>query len=153
MLIYVCLSSHGFGHASRQAALLTEIHQLRPDYRIIISSKVNQSFLKLIFKDIPVEFRTFRWDIGMIQHDAFDINIDRTLVELNKLDKILPSKIKREAEWIISQKEKSIILADIPYSANYLSELTDSKLIWFGNFGWDDIYLPFDDFLYEGVNN
>ncbi len=149
MLIYVCLSSHGFGHASRQAALLAEIHRLRPDYRIIISSKVNKSFLKTIFRDIPVEFRSFRWDIGMIQQDAFNINIDRTLTELNKLDEILPSQIKKEAEWIISQKDKSLILADIPYSANHLSKLTGSKLIWFGNFGWDDIYQPFDKILYK----
>ena len=134
MLIYVCLSSHGYGHASRQAAVLAEIHRLRPDYRIIISSKVNESFLKIIFRDIPVEFRSFRWDIGMIQHDAFNINIDRTLYELNKLEEILPAKIRKEADWIISQNENSIILADIPYSANQLSNLIGSKLIWFGNF-------------------
>ena len=149
MLIYVCLSSHGFGHASRQAAVLTELHRLRPDYRLVVSSNISRKFLEILFKDIPVELRSFIWDIGMIQNDAFNINIERTLVELDKLDAILPSRIKIEADWIISQRLNTIILADIPYSAAKLSKLIGAKLIWFGNFGWDDIYNPFDKILYK----
>ena len=46
MLIYLCLSSHGFGHAARQAAILYELSLLRPDWRFVVSSVVN---LKLAF--------------------------------------------------------------------------------------------------------
>tara|TARA_Y100001968_G_scaffold321487_1_gene355956 strand:+ start:119 stop:1192 length:1074 start_codon:yes stop_codon:yes gene_type:complete len=149
MLIYVCLSSHGFGHASRQAALLAEIHLLRPDYRIVVSSNISRHFLKILFRGIPVEFRSFIWDIGMNQTDAFNINIYRTLEELDNLEEILPSKIKMEADWVISQDLTTVILGDIPYSAAKLSQLIGAKLIWFGNFGWDDIYKPFDKILYK----
>ena len=44
MLIYVCLSSHGFGHAARQAAMLARLHRLQPSWRLVVSSMVDPAF-------------------------------------------------------------------------------------------------------------
>ena len=41
MLIYVCSSSHGFGHAARDAAVLQQLRILRPDWRLVMSSAIN----------------------------------------------------------------------------------------------------------------
>ena len=151
MLIYLCLSSHGYGHAARQAAILSEIHRIKPHWRLIVSSAVNIQFLKIAFKGIPVEYRRIRWDIGVEQFNAFKLDTDRTLSEMINLDKELPLIIKQEAKWIQSQKCPSIILADIPPSAVDLAEALNVSLIWMGNFGWDEIYESLGEKFVEHV--
>ena len=64
MLIYVGISSHGFGHAARQAAVLSVLHQLQPQWRLVVSTAVDPGFLRLVFQGIPVEWRQLRWDVG-----------------------------------------------------------------------------------------
>ena len=34
MLIYACISNHGYGHGSRSAAVLGALRALRPDWRL-----------------------------------------------------------------------------------------------------------------------
>ena len=70
MLIYVCLSSHGFGHAARQAAMLAQLHRLQPSWRLVVSSMVDPAFLALVLRGVPVIKRAVRWDVGMLQADA-----------------------------------------------------------------------------------
>ena len=65
MLIYVCLSSHGFGHAARQATVLCALHRLKPSWRLVVSSNVSADFLKLVCAAVSVEQRFVGWDVGM----------------------------------------------------------------------------------------
>ena len=74
MLIYVCVSTHGYGHAARQAAVLIELHRLQPDWRLVISSNVDETFLALVLRHVPVSRRTVRWDVGMLQADALGVD-------------------------------------------------------------------------------
>ncbi len=151
MLIYVFISSHGYGHAARQAAVLTEIHRLRPDWRLVLSTAVDRDFLDVLMQDIPFEHRNLRWDVGMVQSNALDADFDATLCAINHLNKQLPSQIKTEANWIKKQNLPVIILADIPPAAAEVAHLIDAPLVWMGNFGWDDIYCSLGgDFTYHG---
>ena len=148
MIIYLCLSSHGYGHAARQAAILSEINRLKPKWRLVVSSVIDLDFLNLMLIGIPFETRRVRWDIGIRQGNAFDLDLDETLNDLQKLEESLPGIIDSEVNWIKSQKEATIVLGDIPPAAARLASLIGSPLIWMGNFGWDDIYRPLGrDFL------
>ena len=90
MLIYVCVSSHGYGHAARQAAVLIQLHRLRPDWHLVISSGVDRTFLDLVLRNVPVSRRTVRWDVGMLQADALAVDQSATLDALQQLDINLP---------------------------------------------------------------
>ncbi len=142
MLYYLCLSSHGYGHASRQASILSEVYKLRPDWRFIVSSFVDIDFLNLAFWGLPIEHRRIKWDVGMIQSDALQVNNSSTLNSIHNLEKGMSKQISLEAKWINSQNSEVIIISDIPPSAARLAEELGAKLIWIGNFGWDDIYSP-----------
>ena len=54
MLINACVSAHGFGHGSRTAAVLAELAALRPDWRLVLSTGLPLSFLKLAFGAVPL---------------------------------------------------------------------------------------------------
>ena len=103
MLLYICISSHGYGHAARQCALLIEIHRLCPSWRIVISTAVEQSFFKLSLQNVPFEYRYQTWDIGLIQNDALTVNEQATLDSLEQHYKTIGSTIEDEADWLQSQ--------------------------------------------------
>ena len=143
MLIYLCLSSHGFGHAARQATVLSALHQLQPTWRLVVSSLVSADFLKLACgADVPVEHRSVGWDVGMIQADALGVDQEKTLRSLKILDRSLPQRLDQEIAWLTKQKTPVLVVGDIPPSAAVLAERLGAPLVWMGNFGWDDIYAP-----------
>lgn len=140
MLVYLALSSHGFGHAARQAAVLAALHALHPGWRLVVSSAVDPAFLNLAFHGLPVEWRAVRWDVGMIQGDALSCDQAATLAALELLDQALPCSLDQELAWVKSQGLPVVVLGDIPPSIAALADRLGAPLVWMGNFGWDDIY-------------
>ena len=140
MLVYLALSSHGFGHAARQAAVLSALHALHPQWRLVVSSAVDPAFLNLVFQGVPVEQRPVRWDVGMVQSDALSCNQAATLAALDRLELSLPGRLDQEVAWIEAQGLPVVVLGDIPPAIARLANRLDAPLVWMGNFGWDDIY-------------
>ena len=140
MLVYLALSSHGFGHAARQAAVLSALHALHPQWRLVVSSAVDPAFLNLVFQGVPVEQRPVRWDVGMVQSDALSCNQAATLAALDRLELSLPGSLDQEVAWIEAQGLSVVVLGDIPPAIARLADRLDAPLVWMGNFGWDDIY-------------
>ena len=143
MLIYVCSSSHGFGHAARDVAVLQALHQRRPDWTLVLSSQLNAQVLRSLIGDTPIQIRPCRWDVGMVQADALGSDPASTLQALDRLNQQLPELLHVESEWIRSRGQPALILGDIPPAAAALADRQDAPLIWMSNFGWDDIYAPF----------
>ncbi len=144
-MIYVCLSSHGYGHAARQAAVLIELHRLQPQWRLVVSTDVDSQFLNLALQGVPFEHRKLRWDVGMVQANALAIDQIATLKALRDLQQEIPAQIAAEVSWIQSQRMSVLVLADIPPAAAELADQLGVPLVWMGNFGWDEIYAPLGD--------
>ena len=152
MLIYVCVSTHGYGHAARQAAVLIQLHRLQPDWQLVISSSVDETFLALVLRHVPVSRRTVRWDVGMLQADALGVDQQATLQALQQLENALPQLVQREVDWIREQDSQCVVLADIPPAAAQLARQLDAPLVWMGNFGWDEIYAPLGGAFLDWAN-
>jgi hypothetical protein len=142
MLIYACLSSHGYGHGSRSAAVLCELAELRPDWRLVLSTGLAEGFLQLAFGAVPFERRPCRWDVGMVQADALTVDPTATLQALESLTRRLPDQVAREAAWLVEQREPVAVLADVPPAAALVAQQLGVPLIWLASFGWDAIYEP-----------
>jgi hypothetical protein len=142
VLIYACVSGHGFGHGSRVASVLTALHRERPDWRLVLSTPLPASFLALAFGSVPIERRPCRWDVGVIQADALGADAPATLSALEQLERQLPAQVAEEAAWIRAQQTPVLLLGDVPPAAALLAAALDAPLVWMGNFGWDAIYGP-----------
>jgi hypothetical protein len=142
MLIYVCLSSHGYGHASRTAAVLQQLAHRRPEWRLVLSSAVSPAFLSLALGEIRHELRPCRWDVGVVQADALGADPGATLEALEQLERDLPDQLAREAAWLEAQGQPALVLADVPPAAALLAGRLDLPLVWLASFGWDAIYEP-----------
>lgn len=142
MLIYACLSSHGFGHGSRSAAVLAELAARRPHWRLVLSTALSESFLGLAFGSVPFERRPCLWDVGVIQADALSVDPPATLAALERLDDALPAQLEQEAAWLEAQEQPLAIFGDVPPAAALLAQRLGVPLIWLASFGWDAIYEP-----------
>jgi hypothetical protein len=142
MLVYACISSHGYGHASRTASVLCELAQRAPECRMVLSTAVDPAFLKLAMGDTPFELRPCRWDIGMLQANALDLDQEGTLNALEALEAQLPAQVEAEASWLAAQPSRPLILGDVPPSVAQLAKRLACPLIWLASFGWDAIYRP-----------
>ena len=142
MLIYACVSGHGFGHGSRVAAVLTALHQQRPSWRLVLSTPLAPAFLQLAFGSVPFEQRPCRWDVGVIQADALGADGEATLAALNHLGQQLPDQLETEIGWLRAQREPVLVLGDVAPAAAALASRLGAPLVWMANFGWDAIYRP-----------
>jgi len=142
MLIYAALSSHGYGHGSRTASVLSELAILRPDWRLVVSSGLPASFLSLALGAVPFEHRSCQWDVGVVQADALGSDAPATLAALELLDRELPGRLASEAAWLVAQRQPVLVLGDVPPAAALLARRLGLPLVWLASFGWDAIYAP-----------
>jgi hypothetical protein len=149
MLIYACISSHGFGHGSRSAAVLGELAQLRPAWRLVLSTALPEPFLRMAFGGVPYERRTNSWDVGMVQADALGVDAAATLTALERLDEELPQRIATEVAWLKAQRQPLLVLGDVPPPAALIAAELEAPLVWLASFGWDAIYAPLGGALSE----
>ena len=142
MLIYVCNSAHGFGHGSRPAAVLTELAARQPRWRLVISTSLPESFLRLAYGALPYEHRPCRWDVGVVQADALGSDPAATLQALVTLEEGLPDQLDQEVRWLQAQGQPILVLGDVPPAAARLAEALGAPLVWLASFGWEAIYRP-----------
>lgn len=140
MLIYACISSHGFGHGSRSVAVLQQLARLRPQWRLVLSTGLPQSFLQLAFGHGGFEQRCCRWDVGVVQANALEVDPQATLRQLEALDASLPAQIEAEVAWLRRQELPVLVLADVPPAAALIAAQLGAPLVWLASFGWDAIY-------------
>ncbi len=142
MLIYACVSGHGYGHGSRVASVLLALAARQPHWRLVISSSLSAEFLSGAFGAVPFEHRRCGWDVGAVQANALGIDAPATLLALAELERRLPDQIAAEASWLAEQGGRALLLGDVPPAAASLAAAAGLPLVWMGNFGWDDIYAP-----------
>jgi hypothetical protein len=142
VLIHACISSHGYGHGARTAAVLGELAALRPDWRLVVSTGLPEPFLRLCLGPVPFEHRSCRWDVGVIQADALGADAPATLAALEQLEDQLPERLEQEADWLAAQKQPLLLLGDVPPAAALLADSLGAPLVWLASFGWDAIHGP-----------
>lgn len=136
--LYTAITNHGFGHATRTAAVLAEIQRLVPDILLIV---VTNTPRWLIESYIPGDFihRSRVLDVGVVQSDSLSMNIPATLKQLQEIRTYQNRLVTAEVEYI-RQTGAQLILADIPPLASVISQVAEIPCWMASNFGWDLIY-------------
>ncbi|HEY9689767.1 MAG TPA: glycosyl transferase, partial [Coleofasciculaceae cyanobacterium] len=142
-ILYVAITAHGFGHATRAAALIDKLLRLRPDVlpvlvttapRWLLGSYISGEFL----------YRPRALDVGVVQQDSLTIDQAATLTQLQELRSRAPSIVAAEVDFIRQMSVKngrvSLVLADLPPLAVDIAQAAGIPCWAVGNFGWDFIY-------------
>jgi hypothetical protein len=137
-ILYLAVTSHGFGHAVRASSVAATIKQLCPDILLILVTTAPRWLLESYIQgDFIHRLRAF--DVGVIQSDSLTMNKAATLEKMQQIRAAQNSMIASEANFIRNNRV-GLILADIPPLAAPIAKAAGIPAWMMGNFGWDFIY-------------
>lgn len=136
--LYIAITNHGFGHATRTAAVAAEIQRRLPEVLLILVTSAPRWLLESY---IPGDFiyRPRSLDIGVIQGDSLKMDKAATLAKLKEIQAQQRSRIAAEVNFIHLNRVQ-LILADIPPLAAPIAQVAGVPCWMLSNFGWDLIY-------------
>lgn len=136
--LYIAITNHGFGHATRTATLAGKIQQLCPDILLIMVTTAPRWLLELYIEGDFI-YRPRALDLGVVQSDSLTMDQAATLEKLQQIRKQERSIIAAEVNFI-RQNRVNLILADIPPLAVAIARAAGIPCYMSSNFGWDLIY-------------
>lgn len=137
-VLYLAITSHGFGHAVRIASVAALVKKLRPETLLIVTTTAPRWLLEsYIQADFIYRPRSF--DVGVIQADSLNMNKEKTLAKIKELQQKANSLIASEATYL-KQNRVGLVLADIPPLAATIAATAGVDCWMMSNFGWDFIY-------------
>ncbi|MGF1534871.1 MAG: glycosyl transferase [Elainellaceae cyanobacterium] len=137
-IVYIAITDHGFGHATRMAAVAAEIQRLKPDVTLILATTAPRWLLEsYITGDFIHRPRGF--DVGVVQSDSVTMDKPATLAKLQQIRDRQAAVVASEAGFL-KQNRVSLVLADIPPLAAPIAQRAGVPCWMVSNFGWDFIY-------------
>jgi len=136
--LYLAITSHGFGHAVRVAAVAAQIQKLAPDLSLIFATTAPRWLLQSYLSE-DFEYRPVVFDVGVIQQDSLKMDKAATLQQMQSIRSRQAEIIAEEVKFIQSQNV-SLILADIPPLVTAIAKEAKIPCWMMSNFGWDFIY-------------
>ena len=136
------ITSHGFGHAARACAVMDKL-SIEQEVKFTIFSNTPKWFFdnSLTF---PFEYISSSTDVGLVQTNPFNEDLELTLSELKKFFPY-PKKSLEILEQIVIQKNISLIICDISPLGLKIAEILKIPSILIENFTWDWIYESYVD--------
>jgi hypothetical protein len=136
--LYVAITNHGFGHATRTAGIVAEIQRQLPDLLPIFVTTAPRWLLECYIQGDFIH-RPRALDVGVIQSDSLTMDLAATLVQLEDIRARQQELIAAEVSFI-EQTQVDLVLADIPPLAAKIAKAAHLPCWMVGNFGWDFIY-------------
>jgi hypothetical protein len=137
-IVYIAITNHGFGHATRAASVAAEIQRLCPDVTLILVTTAPHWLLES-YIDGDFIHRPRAFDVGVLQSDSITMDKAATLEKLRELKQHQNRLIASEVNFI-KQNRVGLILADIPPIVTRIAQAAGLPCWMMSNFGWDCIY-------------
>ncbi len=135
------VSGHGFGHATRTAAVARAlIDRVSACQLTVISPAPAWLFQRAIGR--PFRYRRRALDVGVIQEDSIRLDGKATLEAYADLLERHPTLVEEEADFL-RQARVDLVVADIPSAAFPIARRTGVSGVGISNFSWDWIYAEY----------
>jgi UDP:flavonoid glycosyltransferase YjiC (YdhE family) len=132
ILYYV--TGHGYGHAVRSRQVIRSLKKIRPELRIYVRTTAPE----WLFQE-PVFQSNQATDVGLVQKDSLEMDLDRTLQAGQVLHRNFPGLIKQETEFVRTHDVR-LILGDIPPVGFEIAARAATASMAIANFTWSSIY-------------
>jgi hypothetical protein len=137
-ILYIAITNHGFGHATRTASVAATIQKLCPEVLLIMVTTAPRWLLECYIEGDFIH-RPRAFDLGVVQADSLKMDKAATLAKLREIRQKQNSLIASEVNFI-RQNRVNLILADIPFLATLMAKAANIPCWMISNFGWDLIY-------------
>ncbi len=136
--LYTAITNHGFGHATRTAAVLASLQKRSPNIKLIIATTAPRWLLEeYIEGDFVYHQRVF--DVGVIQIDSLQTDHEATFAAWQKIRANQADLIANEVKFL-QENRVDLIMGDIPPMIALIAKAAKIPCWMVSNFGWDFIY-------------
>ncbi len=134
------ISEHGFGHASRATSIINKL-LCNKNIRILIFSNIAKWFFD---KSIAGNFELFNFqtDIGLIQKNPFEEDLEKTLENLEQFYTFETQRLELFCEKLRAENAH-LIISDISPIGIQVGKKLEVQTVLIENFTWDWIYEPY----------
>jgi hypothetical protein len=148
LTIYFAVTNHGFGHATRTAAVVAalqaECHLRQIEFSPILATTAPLWLLESYISE-PFIYHPVVLDIGVVQSDSLTMDKEKTLEQLEALRYSQTEIVATELEFIKAH-QVDLIFGDIPPLAVAIAQAAEIPCWLSSNFGWDLIYQDWQGF-------
>jgi hypothetical protein len=137
-IVYIAITNHGFGHATRAAAIANTLKQRCPDITLILATTAPHWLLES-YIDGDFIHRPVAYDVGVVQGDSLTMDKRATLEKWQEIQARQARIIANEVVFL-QQNRVSLVVGDIPPLAVLIAQAAGIPGWLMGNFGWDFIY-------------
>ena len=113
--IVAYITGHGFGHATRMAAVIGALAERRPDLAVSLVSTAPEWLFRLNLS-VPFRVRARALDVGVIQRDSIHLDSSGTLAAYARAQERQDALIEEEAAFL-RREAVDLVVADIPPAA------------------------------------
>ena len=138
------ISAHGYGHGVRSADIIRAFADRCPDVPVNIVSDLPPAFLLNRLQGVRVACRPGCFDLGMVQIDSIQVDVDATLARIMALCERWDTLVAEEADFL-TESRVGLVVADIPAIPLAAAARAGLPRLAVGNFGWDWIYAAYKD--------
>jgi len=135
MHVIYYVTSHGYGHAVRTAAIANEFSgNVRITFRTALPEAFFREEVHRDFSYAPASF-----DCGCVQNDSLNVDIKKTLSAYHAIAVKNSSLLESEARWCRAQKADAVVSDIVPFAFD-VAEKCGIPSVAVANFTWYDIY-------------
>lgn len=131
-------SAHGFGHASRDIALITTLCANRPQARVVVRTAAPR-WLFARTGNLDVQIQELETDPGVVQIDSLRLDEDETARRAARFYDEFDRRVEDEAA-LLRTLRADVVIGDIPPLASAAADRAGVPSVALGNFTWDWIY-------------
>jgi L-arabinokinase len=135
------VTGHGFGHATRMAAIVGALVERVPDLQVTFVSTVPEWLFRLNLA-APFSYRARALDVGVVQQDSIRLDARATLEAYAALLEGQAALVEAEAA-ALRRARVHLVVADIPPAAFPIARRAGVPGVGISNFSWDWIYAAY----------
>ncbi|MBN2684947.1 MAG: hypothetical protein JXR40_06680 [Pontiellaceae bacterium] len=135
------ITAHGYGHGARASDILNALHTAAREIPIIVKTDLPTAFMRSRIPD-SIELRSGAFDVGLIQKDSIQVDLEASLEALEQLYAREDELIQQEIAFLRTENI-GIVVADVPAIPLAAAQQMGLPNIATSNFGWDWIYADF----------
>jgi hypothetical protein len=138
MRIAYYVDGHGFGHAKRASAIITEFVRQHPSIEIFVRTSAPKSTFTIVDR---AHVHNFGSDFAVMESDALAIDVPASVDSLTRFLRVYPTLVERETDFV-RRREIDGLIADVAFIAGDIAERTARSCATVLNFTWDWIMEP-----------
>lgn len=133
------ISAHGYGHATRAAAIMAAMQELAPATRFEIFTQVPRQLFADSLEGAFGYHHALPVDVGVTQKSSLSEDLADTLQRLDKFFPFDPAHIQKLARCV-TQLNCSLVICDIAPLGIAIARAANIPSVLVENFTWDWIY-------------